>query len=129
MMYETKELVKQLELYADAITGFATVQLVAFILLMTHGDCFTQNVLDGLWWAAGIGGIVNAMYFTLIWLCHRGENKTLGYKEILTADPIMHMVRAARYTIIGVDCVVTILLPFAIEHGVAQKQFHIYWKC
>ena len=46
---EATEMGKQFAVHADTITAFATTQLVGFMLLMTHGDCFTRNVLSGLW--------------------------------------------------------------------------------
>ncbi len=62
MSDETTETRKQFAVYADAITAFAAAQLVGFILLMTHGDCFTRNVLSGLWYAVCIGVVVNVAY-------------------------------------------------------------------
>ena len=56
---EATEMGKQFAVHADTITAFATVQLVGFMLLMTHGDCFTRNVLSGLCDAVAIGGVVN----------------------------------------------------------------------
>jgi hypothetical protein len=35
----------RLTLYADAITAFVTAQLIGFIYLLAHGDCFARNVL------------------------------------------------------------------------------------
>jgi hypothetical protein len=72
---EAFEVRKQFAAYADAITAFATAQLVGFILLMAHGDCFTRNVLNGYWYAVCVGAVVNAGYFVLIFLCHREANK------------------------------------------------------
>ena len=115
MIYETKDLVKQLELYADAITGFATVQLIGFVLLMTHGDCFSKNVVDGIWWAFGIGAAVNLMYIVLVYCCQqRGEERPWAphAETALSSDPIMKGVRVARYTIMAIrvpcDHIITI---------------------
>jgi Ser/Thr protein kinase RdoA (MazF antagonist) len=55
MSDEATEIRKQFTAYADAITTFATAQLVGFTLLMTHGDCFTKNVLVGLWYTVCVG--------------------------------------------------------------------------
>ena len=121
MIYETKELVKQLELYADAITGFATVQLIGFMLLMTHGDCFTKNVVDGIWWALPIGAVVNLMYLTLICRCHRGENKALGTssKAIRSSDPVMWGVRART--------IYDRWYGFGRNRGIASRNY--VWRC
>ena len=58
----SKDMVKQLGLYADTITAFATAQLLAFIYLMAQGGCFTKNVLTPIWLPVGIGILVNAAY-------------------------------------------------------------------
>jgi hypothetical protein len=76
MSDEFAEMRKQFAAYADAITAFATAQLIGFTLLMTHGDCFTRNVLSGLWYAVCIGGLVNVAYLVLVFLCHRGADST-----------------------------------------------------
>ena len=131
MTDETKELPKQLGLYADAITGFATVQLVGFVFLMTHGDCFTKNVVDSRWYAIGIGVIVNVMYLALVYFCHRGEDQVFGltYTRNQDVDPIVRGVQAIRYTIIALDGIVTMLLPLAINYGFNHHQFHVDCRC
>jgi hypothetical protein len=119
MSDETKDMRKQLSTYADAITAFATAQLVGFILLMTHGDCFTKNVLSGIGYAVGVGVAVNLCYLSLVILCHPKDD-TLGKEE--------GVIRQIRYAIIVVDLFATALIPLAISYGWQHGQFFIDCK-
>jgi len=126
MTDEAVELRKQLVVYADAITAFATAQLIGFVLLLTHGDCFTQNVLGGLWYAVCIGAVVNAAYLVLVSLCHRAADKTsMGSPTIAS---VLRGVRMVRYVIIMADLLITVLLPLAINYGSRHGQFFIDCK-
>ncbi len=117
---------KQFAVYADAITAFATAQLVAFILIMTHGDCFTRNVLSGLRYAVCIGAIVNVAYLTLVFLCHRAADKIPT--ESAPIASALRGVRILRYVIILADLLATVLLPLAINYGWHHSQFFIDCK-
>ena len=119
MADETNGVRKQLSTYADAITAFATAQLVGFILLMTHGDCFTKNVLSGIGYAVGIGAAVNLCYLSLIVLCHLKDDN-LGREA--------GVIRKIRYAIILVDLVATVLIPFALNYGWHHGRFFIDCK-
>jgi hypothetical protein len=126
MSDESAEMRKQFTAYADAITAFATAQLVGFMLLMTHGDCFTRNVLGGLWYAVCIGGLVNVAYLVLVFLCHRGSDSIRkGSAAVASASG---GVRMLRYVIIVIDLFVTVLLPLAINYGWHHAQFFIDCK-
>jgi hypothetical protein len=80
MSDEAKQMRRQLSSYADAITAFATAQLVGFMLLMTHGDCSTKNVSNSTGYAAGIGVAANACYLGLVVLCH-SKDDSLGKRR------------------------------------------------
>jgi hypothetical protein len=71
----SREMTKQLGLYADAITAFATAQLLSFTFLMAQGNCFTKNVLKYVSVPIVLGMIVNAAYFALVHSCHRAEDR------------------------------------------------------
>ena len=126
MSDESAEMRKQFAAYADAITAFATAQLIGFTLLMTHGDCFTRNVLSGLWYAVSIGGLVNVTYLLLVFLCHRGTDSIP--KGSVAVASATSGVRMLRYIIIGIDLLVTVLLPLAINYGWHHAQFFIDCK-
>jgi hypothetical protein len=117
---------KQFTVYADAITKFATAQLVGFILLVTHGDCFMRNVLSGLWCAVCIGGVVNVAYLILVFLCHQVADKIPN--QSITVAPALRGIRMLRYTIIVIDLLVTVFLPLAINCGWHHAQFFIDCK-
>jgi hypothetical protein len=108
MSDEPADMRKQLSTYADAITAFATAQLIGFILLMTHGDCFTRNVLSGIGYAVGIGAAVNLFYLSLVILCQSKD----GYVSNEAG-----VIRKIRYAIILVDLFATVLIPLAIYYG------------
>jgi hypothetical protein len=93
---------------------------------MTHGDCFTRNVLSSLWYAVCIGGVVNVAYLILVFLCHQGADKIP--KESVAIAPSLHRVRTLRFLIIAADLLFTVLLPFAINHGWHHAQFFIDCK-
>jgi len=125
----SKEMVKQLELYADTITAFATVQLLGFIYLVGQGGCFTKNVLTAIWLPIAISFLVNGGYMSLVCLCHSAENR------ISTANPepngkrnkvihdIAKMLRTTRKTIIVVDWVATIGVLLLIQYGASIGKF------
>jgi len=119
MSDEPADMRKQLSTYADAITAFATAQLVGFILLMTHGDCFTKNVLSGIGYAVGIGAAVNLFYLSLVILCQSKD-------DCLSKEA--GVIRKIRYAIILVDLVATVLIPLAIYYGWHHGQFFIDCK-
>ena len=123
---EATEMRKQFAVYADAITAFATAQLVGFVLLMAHGDCFTRNVLSGLWYAACIGGIVNVAYLMLVFLCHAAADKVPGRPIALV--PVVRSVRRFRYIIIVADLLVTVFILFVINYGWHHARFLIDCK-
>jgi hypothetical protein len=126
MPNEAIETRKQFAVYADAITAFATAQLVGFVLLMSHGDCFTKNVLSGLWYAVCIGAIANVAYLILVFLCQRGADKIP--MESVAIGSALRGVWMLRYIIIGIDLLATVLLPFAINYGWHNSQFSIDCK-
>lgn len=126
MSDEPSEMRKQFAVYADTITAFATAQLVGFVLLMTRGDCFTRNVLSGLWYAVCIGGIVNVAYFVLIVLCHRGADMIPNGSVVIAQ--VLRRIRMLRYAIIVTDLLVTVSLPLVINHSRSIGQFFIDCK-
>ncbi len=130
-MDEIKDFIKQLGLYADAITGFATVQLVAFVFLVAHGDCFSRNIADARWWVIGIGALINVLYLSLVHFCHEAEDQILDQTHVRNeaTSSIVKRIRYMRYAIISVDAVATVLLPLMIQWGLNRGQFHIDCKC
>ena len=130
-MDEINDLVKQLGLYADAITGFATVQLVAFVFLVAHGDCFSRNIEDARWWSIGIGVLINLLYLSLVHFCHQAEDHILDatHARNKATSSTVRRIRIMRYAIIFADAVVPVLLPLMIHWGLNHHhQFHIDCK-
>jgi hypothetical protein len=129
----SKEMVKQLGLYADTITAFATAQLLGFIYLMAQGGCFTKNVLTAIWLPIGISLLVNAGYMTLVCLCHRGEDRIFATKPevVEKRDKVLQDtvkgLRTTRKTIITFDWLVTGAVLLLIQHGVSTGRF--YFDC
>jgi len=126
MSDEAAEIRKQFAVYADAITAFATVQVVGLMLLMAHGDCFTRNVLGGLWYTVCIGVVINIVYLIVVFLCHQAADKI--HKPTVAIAPALRSVQMLRYVIIVTDLLVTILLPLAINYGWHHGQFFIDCK-
>jgi hypothetical protein len=126
MSDETTEMRKQFGVYADAITAFATAQVVGFVLLMAHGDCFAKNVLRGLWYAVCVGGVVNVGYLALVILCDQGADEIS--KPSVAIAPALRQLRRLRYGIIVLDLLVTVFLPIAINHGWKRGDFFIDCK-
>jgi hypothetical protein len=129
-MDDGRDMTKQLELYADAVTAFSTVQLVGFVLLVAHGDCFSLNIVDAKWWVCGIGGAVNLFYLFLVYRCHDAERQVSHptRTESHTMEPIIRGIQSIRYTIIILEALATAALPFAIAFGLADHSFHIDCK-
>jgi hypothetical protein len=126
----SKDMVKQLGLYADTITAFATAQLLAFIYLMAQGGCFTKNVLTPIWLPVGIGILVNAAYLRLVYLCHSAEERIFKATET-REDVIQGIARSlqkTRYIIIIVDCAMTVGVLGLIRLGVCLGRFHFDCK-
>ncbi|MGP0021163.1 MAG: hypothetical protein ACLPHP_21510 [Candidatus Sulfotelmatobacter sp.] len=105
---EKKERRKELSTYADGITAFSTAQLIGFVLLMTHGDCFTQNVLSGLSFAITIGVTANLFYIGLVVLCQSSIAMTVSHDSIL---------KTVRLGILSLNLAATILILLGINHG------------
>jgi hypothetical protein len=120
---EDRDFAKQLVLYADAITAFAVVQLLAFVYLLAHGDCFTANVLHSVWYPV-LGSIfIYSVYLRLDLLCRRGEIAilTLFRGDVLT--PIVNRAWKARYAIITGGLVFTVILLFWVSHDIKNGVF------
>ena len=120
------EMRKQFATYADAITAFATAQLIGYLLLLTHGDCFTLNVITAIWWAAPIGAAVNLFYVRLVFLCHRAARK-LPDQPVGNASAV-HSIERLRYIILAADVFFTLVVPFAIRYGWSTSHFFIDCK-
>jgi len=126
----SKEMLKQLELYTDTITAFATVQLLSFTYLMAHGGSFTRNVLNHICVPVGLSLFVNAGYITLVCLCHRAEGrifKTTEAREDVIQE-IAKSVRRTRYFILILDCVMTLVVLGLVALGVYLHEFHFDCK-
>ena|ERR1700733_3381674 len=128
----SKEMTKQLELYADAITAFATAQLLSFTFLMAQGNCFTKNVLKHVSVPIVLGMIVNAAYFVLVYSCHRAEDRIAEPAEANedVIGGVVSNVRMTRYIILAVDCAMTVGVLGLIAYGFyCHHQFYIDCKC
>lgn len=123
---EATEMRKQFAVYADAITAFATVQLVGYLLLMARGDCFAKNVLSGFWYAIVIGGIINALYLFFVVLCDKGADEICKVSAAIA--PSLRKLRWLRYGIIGLDLIVTVCVPIALNCGWKRGDFFIDCK-
>jgi hypothetical protein len=136
-MDDSRDFSKQLQLYADAITGFSMVQAVGFVLLAAHGDCFSRNITTQPWWVFWIGGVVNIIYLTLVYLCHRAQNRVDSWiSHDHDNHGIVKTIQFIRIAIICIAGVCTILLPFGLvwglthgTHGMPAPSFHIDCKC
>lgn len=125
----SKEMVKQLGLYADTITAFATVQLFGFIYVIAQSGCFSKNVLTSIWLPIGISSAVSAGYMGLVYLCHRAADRifatrpeTIEKRDKLIQD-IVKDLRTTRKTIAVVDWVATIVILLLIHHGASIGRF------
>jgi hypothetical protein len=130
MSNASKEMEKQLELYADTITAVATAQLLAFIYQMAQGGCFTKNVLSRIWLPIGIGIAVNLAYLGLVHWCHsalRRISNATGTGKVPAEDievrGIARSIQTARYWIVIADLVITLGVLALIYFGVHQGQF------
>jgi hypothetical protein len=139
----SKEMEKQLGLYADTITGFATAQLLAFTYLMAQGGCFTKNVLNTISLPIVIGIGVNVIYWRLVRWCHRalgriskatqarktkeatatGAETPTEAEEDVAVQGIVRSVQTARCWIIGADLAMTLIVLGLIRLGVCLGQF------
>jgi hypothetical protein len=130
MSDESKEMEKQLGLYADTITVVATAQLLAFIYQMAQGGCFTRNVLSHIWLPIGIGSAVNLTYLGLVSWCHRALGRISGATgtgkepaKDIEVQGIARNIQAARCWIIIADLVMTLGVLGLIYLGVHLGQF------
>jgi hypothetical protein len=130
MCDEATEMRKQFGVYADAITAFATVQLVGFLFLIAHGDCFAKNVLSSLGWTGGMGFIVNIGYLVLVVLCDIRTDKISKASDAPLPEfrRSRTILRYARYTIILVDLIATVGLPILMNQGWKRGEFFIDCK-
>ena len=139
----SKEIEKQLGLYADAITAFATAQLLAFIYLMAQGGCFTRNVLSSMWLPIGISIVVNLVYLALVRWCHRalgkiseatgarkaadaaatGTGKSTETNEDVVVQRIVRSIHTARCRIIIADLAMSVGVLGLIRLGVYLGRF------
>ena len=112
------EIRKQFVTYADAITAFASAQCVAYVFLLTHGDCFTLNVITSIGWSAGLGALANAVYIVLIRRCMKTAGLPLGG------------IQGVRFLIIFAEMILTVVIPFGIRSGyqAVPQQFFIACK-
>jgi hypothetical protein len=105
---EAKEFAKQLVLYADAITAFAVVQLIAFVYLLVHGDCFTANVLHNVCYPIAGSVIVTVIYVLLVRWCHYGENCILNSSRDSSITSLKKWTWRFRYAVIILACAATV---------------------
>lgn len=87
-------------LYADAITAFTVVQLIAFIYLLSHGDCFTANVLNGVYGSVVLSLFVSGVNLFLVKRCQQGENCIYGASRDPIIVPLVNGAWRVRYALI-----------------------------
>ena len=126
---EAKDFAKQLVLYADAITAFAAAQLLAFIYLLAHGDCFTVNVMYKVQFPIVGSVIVSGVYFLLVRSCRRGANRILRFsKNHRAIAPLVNKTWRLRYAIILVGCAATVGVLALVKHSITCHSFSIDCK-
>ncbi len=126
----SKEMEKQLGLYADTMTAVATAQLLAFIYQMAQGARFMKNVLSHIWLPIGIVSAVNLTYLGLVRWCHRALGRISGATgagkapaEDIEVQGIARSIQTARCWIIVADLVMTLGVLGLIYLGVHWGQF------
>jgi hypothetical protein len=122
---------KQLGRYADAITAFATAQLLSFTFLMAQGNCFTKNVLKHVSVPILLGVVVNAAYYVLVYSCHRAEHRivkaTKPREDVI--EGVVSNIGMTRYIILIVDCAMTVGVLGLIAFGFyCRHEFYIDGK-
>jgi hypothetical protein len=130
MPAQSKDMAKQLELYADTIVAFATAQFLAFTYLIAQGGNFARNVLSYVWIPMSISALAYSAYLLLVFLCHRGQDDiftaTESRERILKS--IVSNIRKARYIILVVDCAMTIGVMAIIKLGACYGHFQFDGK-
>jgi hypothetical protein len=125
---EAKDFAKQLVLYADAITAFAVVQLLGFIYLLAHGDCFTVNVLYNIYFPTILSFVVNGLYLLLVWRCHRGETSIFGSSRDTAIADLIDRTWKVRYAIIIAAGLSTLFLLWLVAYGMSIHTFSVDCK-
>ncbi len=125
---EAKDFAKQLVLYADAITAFAVVQLLGFIYLLAHGDCFTMNVLYKIYVPTLLTFAVNGVYLLLVWSCHRGENSIFGSSRDTAITDLVDRTWQVRYAIIIAAGLFTVFLLWLVWYSMSIHAFYVDCK-
>jgi hypothetical protein len=124
-----RDFAKQLVIYADAITAFAAAQLLAFIYLLAHGDCFTVNVLRCVWFPVVGSIVVNCVYLGLVRACRRGETAILAPVRNDNITRRVNSTWRVRYGIIIAGMIFTVVLLFWVDHNIRHHRFCIDCKC
>jgi hypothetical protein len=126
---EAKDFAKQLVLYADAITAFAVAQLLAFIYLLAHGDCFTVNVMSHVYFPIAGSIIVSGAYVFLVCSCHRGVNRIFKLsKNHRAMAPLVKRTWKLRYAIIILGCAATVGVLGLVAYSMSKNIFSIDCK-
>jgi hypothetical protein len=126
---DERDFAKQLVLYADTITAFAVAQLLAFVYLLAHGDCFAVNVLRYVWFPVVGSVIVSCVYFGLVWSCRRGETAMLGAVRNENITRLVDRTWYVRYGIIVAGMIFTVVLLFVVRDGITTNHFSVDCKC
>ena len=103
---DEKELAKQLNTYADAITGFAFVQGVGFGLVIGQNPNLSTSVARQWCIAAPIIFVMTCGYFVMVRRCHSAEDELIGApdkrgKEIGKVVPTIRTTRLLLIAVIG----------------------------
>jgi hypothetical protein len=122
---DEKELAKQLSTYADAITGFAFVQGVAFGLLLGQSKDLPANVATHWCIAVPVIVFMTGGYLWMVWLCQGAEDKLLGIPSARGAGigSVVPMIRSARLWLIIVMGIADLLVV------IGQRLVVPHWTC
>jgi hypothetical protein len=131
MAIEANDLSKQLGQYADGIAAFSIIQFIGFTFNLSHGDCFTANVMESPLLAMIAGAVINAAYLGLVFLCRSGQ-KRLGTGAHSGTDGsaigIQKNIWLARILSIGVVLILTVAVVAWAWWNNNRGHFHMSCK-
>jgi hypothetical protein len=118
---DSKDLAKQLDRYADAITAFAVVQTIAFAVGLRSEDT-RQNILKTPSYLIPMLCLLAlTFYMILILFCHAGENALIGPPDRdIPAHRWTKRVRAFRILVVTLAVGVALVGIFFTWRGGAK---------
>lgn len=112
-----QELAKQLSTYADSFTAFSFVQGATFCFLLAQNVTVACAVRSRWGVSETCLLIAGAGYSTLLYLCHRGENKLIGVPGARSENinEIVRMVWKIRYGVVAVATLGEVLIVLGVR--------------